>query len=85
MQHGKSKSLPRAGQAQGKGTPLKLLYHEIAEPTAAGQRRGEIPLEKKKRLRDMTWDDYGISRHRYQELKAFCLQYYEKRGKYFEE
>lgn len=38
-------------------------------------------MEKKKRLRDMTWDDYGISRHRYQELKAFCLQYDEKKSK----
>ena len=35
----------------------------------------------KKRLRDMTWDDYGISKHRYQELKAFCLQYGEKKSK----
>ncbi len=35
----------------------------------------------KKRLRDMTWDDYGISRHRYEELKAFCLQYEEKKAK----
>ena len=34
-----------------------------------------------KRLRDMTWDDYGISKHRYQELKAFCLQYDEKKSK----
>ena len=39
-----------------------------------------IPLGKK-RLRDMTWDDYGISKHRYQELKAFCLQYGEKKNK----
>lgn len=29
----------------------------------------------------MTWDDYGISRHRYEELKAFCLQYNEKKAK----
>lgn len=36
---------------------------------------------EKKRMRDMTWDDYGISRHRYQELKAFCLQYDEKKSK----
>lgn len=35
----------------------------------------------KKRLRDMTWDDYGISRNRYKELKAFCLQYEEKKEK----
>lgn len=34
-----------------------------------------------KRLREMTWDDYGISRHRYAELKAFCLQYDEKKSK----
>lgn len=34
-----------------------------------------------KRLRDMTWEDYGISRHRYEELKAFCLQYEEKKCK----
>lgn len=36
---------------------------------------------KKKRLRDMTWDDYGISRNRYKELQAFCLQYDEKKSK----
>lgn len=36
---------------------------------------------EKKRIRNMTWDDYGISRHRYQELKAFCLQYDEKKSK----
>ena len=35
----------------------------------------------KKRLRDMTWDDYGISKNRYKELKAFCLQYGEKKGR----
>lgn len=35
----------------------------------------------KKRLRDMTWDDYGISKNRYKELKAFCLQYEEKKEK----
>ena len=38
-------------------------------------------LKKKKRLRDMTWDDYGISRNRYKELKAFCMQYDEKKSK----
>lgn len=38
-------------------------------------------MEKKKRLRDMSWDDYGISRNRYKELKAFCLQYDEKKAK----
>lgn len=37
--------------------------------------------EKKKRLRNMTWDDYGISRNRYKELQAFCLQYDEKKSK----
>ena len=35
----------------------------------------------KKRLRDMTWEDYGISKYRYRELKAFCLQYPEKKEK----
>lgn len=34
-----------------------------------------------KRLRDMTWNDYGISKNRYKELKAFCLQYNEKKNK----
>ena len=34
-----------------------------------------------KRLRDMTWEDYGISKNRYAELKAFCLQYEEKKSK----
>lgn len=38
-------------------------------------------MGKTKRLRDMTWDDYGISRNRYKELKAFCLQYDEKKSK----
>lgn len=38
-------------------------------------------MKKKKRLRDMTWDDYGISKYRYQELKAFCMQYDEKKEK----
>lgn len=36
---------------------------------------------KHKRLRDMSWDDYGISKNRYKELKAFCLQYDEKKNK----
>ncbi len=36
-------------------------------------------MMEKKRLREMTWEDYGISRHRYEELRAFCLQYEEKR------
>lgn len=34
-----------------------------------------------KSLRSMNWDDYGISRNRYKELKAFCLQYDEKKSK----
>ena len=40
--------------------------------------RGKVD---KKRLRFMTWEDYGISKHRYEELKAFCLQYEEKKMK----
>lgn len=36
---------------------------------------------KKKRIRDYTWEDYGILRHRYKELQAFCLQYDEKKSK----
>lgn len=40
-----------------------------------------VPLAKKKRLRDMNWEDYGISKNRYRELKAFCLQYDEKKSK----
>lgn len=38
-------------------------------------------METKKRLRNMSWDDYGISRNRYKELQAFCLQYEEKKSK----
>lgn len=38
-------------------------------------------MGRKKRIRDMNWDDYGISKHRYQELRAFCLQYDEKKSK----
>ena len=34
-----------------------------------------------KRIRDKAWDDYGISANRYKELKAFCLQYSEKKYK----
>ena len=40
-----------------------------------------MPVEMIKRLRNMTWDDYGISKHRYKELQAFCLQYDEKKSK----
>ena len=32
-------------------------------------------------MRDKTWNDYGISKYRYQELKNFCLQYDEKKRK----
>lgn len=38
-------------------------------------------MGNKKRLRDMSWDDYGISKNRYKELKAFCQQYDEKKNK----
>ena len=34
-----------------------------------------------KRLRSMSWEDYGISKNRYKELKAFCMQYQEKKDK----
>lgn len=43
-------------------------------------KRRMMPMGKK-RLRDMTWDDYGISKNRYKELKAFCLQYDEKKSR----
>ena len=32
-----------------------------------------------KRIRDMTWEDYGISQNRYRELLYFCRQYSEKK------
>lgn len=35
----------------------------------------------RKKIRNMTWDDYGISLHRYHELRSFCLQYGEKKLK----
>ena len=35
--------------------------------------------ELNKRLRTLTWDDYGISKERYRELRHFCLQYVEKK------
>lgn len=38
-------------------------------------------MSKKKRIRDATWEDYGISTFRYRELKNFCLQYDEKKSK----
>lgn len=31
-----------------------------------------------KRLRSMTWGDYGISKGRYKELQGFCIQYRQK-------
>ena len=52
------------------------------DPTAGEAFRAIRDLEKRQareRLRDLTWDDYGISRERYQELKHFCLQYKAKR------
>lgn len=33
------------------------------------------------RLREKTWEYYGISFYRYCELKSFCLQYNEKKSK----
>lgn len=38
-------------------------------------------MQRKKRVRDYTWEDYGISTFRYRELKNFCLQYDEKKSK----
>ena len=35
----------------------------------------------RKKLRDMTYDDYGISQERYRELLYFCRQYKEKKSK----
>ena len=31
-----------------------------------------------KRLRTLTWEDYGISKGRYKELQGFCIQYRQK-------
>lgn len=31
--------------------------------------------------RSKTWEDYGITKYRYAELKAFCLQYDEKKSR----
>lgn len=60
-----------------------LFYNEshAYDPTA-GMALSNIRRQKKlhqKRLRNMTWDDYGISKYRYRELKNFCLQYPEKK------
>jgi len=38
-----------------------------------------MPMNK--RVRDLNWDDYGISKDRYDELRAFCRQYEEKKKK----
>lgn len=38
-------------------------------------------MKKKKSIRNINWEDYGISRKRYKELEAFCLQYEEKKSK----
>lgn len=35
----------------------------------------------RKNPRNKSWEDYGISVNRYKELKAFCLQYDEKKSK----
>lgn len=37
--------------------------------------------KKKKRIREFTWNDYEISKNLHEELKAFCLQYEEKKSK----
>ena len=36
----------------------------------------------KKRLRDMTWDDYGISKNRYKELKRSVCSMRKRRKRY---
>lgn len=38
-------------------------------------------MSKEKRVRNLSWKDYGISKNLQDELKAFCLQYDEKRSK----
>ena len=51
------------------------------DPTA-GRAIGNVRRQKQleqKRLRTMSWEDYGISKYRYRELKNFCLQYPEKK------
>ena len=62
-----------------------LFYNEshAYDPTA-GMAFSNIRRQKRlehKALRAMTWEDYGISKYRYRELKAFCLQYPEKMEK----
>lgn len=36
---------------------------------------------KEKKIRDFSWNDYGISIKRHMELKFFCEQYYEKKSR----
>lgn len=38
-------------------------------------------MKQSNRVRNLSWEDYGISRHLQNELKAFCLQYEEKKDK----
>lgn len=38
-------------------------------------------MAKENRVRNLSWEDYGISKHLQNELKAFCLQYDEKKSK----
>lgn len=38
-------------------------------------------MKKEKRVRNLSWEDYGISKPLQSELKAFCLQYDEKKQK----
>lgn len=38
-------------------------------------------MEKEIKVRRVSWEDYGISKNLQNELKAFCLQYDEKKEK----
>lgn len=38
-------------------------------------------MEYQYELRNKSYEDYGISIYRYKELKAFCMQYHEKKDK----
>ena len=38
-------------------------------------------MRSEKRIRNINWIDYGISKNRYEELKSFCKQYEEKKSK----
>lgn len=73
----KKEDTERCNQAAGKSGREKAEKRKRRE-RQPGSREGQ---EVKKRLRDMTWEDYGISEHLYAELKAFCLQYEEKKSK----